>query len=68
MSVTGINQAAGADLLNLFSQSVGQGSVDIAASASAAQLKVAVAETKLNEAFLVGSGGSDPGNQLNVYA
>ena len=68
MSVTGISQAAGADLLNLYSQSLAQGAAELISSASAAQLKVAVAEAKLSEAFLVGTGANDAGNQLNVYA
>lgn len=68
MPVTGINQAAGADLLNLYSQGAAQAGADLLNSASAAQLKVAVAEAKLNEAFLVGSSANDPVNQLNVYA
>jgi len=68
MSVTGINQAAGADLLNLYSQSAGQAGADLLSNASAAQLKVAVAEAQLSETFLVGNGGDNVGNQLNVYA
>jgi len=68
MSVTGINQAAGADLLNLYGQSTGQAGADLLSNASAAQLKVAVAEAQLSEAFLVGNGGDNAGNQLNVYA
>jgi hypothetical protein len=63
MSVNAISQANGADLLNLYSQSVGQGAADLTSSASAAALKVAVAEAKMSEAALAGSA-----NQLDVYA
>lgn len=68
MSATGISQAVGADLLNLYTQSVGQGPAAITASASAAQLKVAIAEAQLSEAFLIGNAGDNTGNHLNVYA
>jgi hypothetical protein len=67
ISVNGISQANGADLLSLYSQSVGQGVADLVSSASAAALNLAIAEVKLNEALLAG-GGNDTGNQLNVYA
>jgi hypothetical protein len=68
MSVSGISQAAGADLLNLYSQSLGQGAAELVSNASAAELKVAISEAKLNEALLAGGGGNDSGKQLNVYA
>jgi hypothetical protein len=68
MSVTGMSLAAGADLLNLSAQSAGQVSIEPITSASAAQLRTAVTEAQLSEAFLIGSGGDSTGGQLNVYA
>ena len=65
MSVNAISQANGADLLNLYSQSVGQGA-STAVSASVAAVKTAIEEAKMSEAALLG--GSDSGSQLNVFA
>jgi hypothetical protein len=66
--VNGISQGGGADLLVIYSQSAGQGMAELTGEASAAALKIAVAEAKMSEAFLVGSDGNSTGNQLDVYA
>jgi len=65
MSVNAISQASGADLLNLYSQSVGQGGATTPVDATAALLKTALAEAQMSEAELLG--GSVVGSQLDVY-
>jgi hypothetical protein len=66
MSVSGISQASGAGVLALYAQSTGNGGTN-AASASANQLKTAIAEAQMSEAALVSSSGSNTRTQLNVY-
>jgi hypothetical protein len=63
MPVNAITQATGADLLNLYSQSVGQGATE----PSVAALKTAIAEAQLSEESVLGSGGGQTGTQINVY-
>ena len=62
-----ISQANGADLLNLYSQSVGQGAVASAVTASVNVLKTAIAQAKLCASEII-AGNSDSGNQINLYA
>jgi hypothetical protein len=62
-----ISQANGADLLNLYSQSVGQGAVASAVTASVNVLKTAIAQAKLSASEII-AGNSDSGNQINLYA
>jgi hypothetical protein len=64
MPINAISQASGADLLSLYSQSVGEGGAPVAVAASTAALKSAIAEAKMSESALV---GGDTGSQLNVY-
>lgn len=68
MSVNGINQANGADLLQLYAQSTG-GSAAVAMSASMKALKTAIAEAQISEAAILGGdSGSSTGNNLNLFA
>jgi len=70
MSIQGISQASGADLLSLYGQGTGSGAAASTNSASAAVLQTAIAMAQMSEAQLVGqpSAGSTTGSQLNVYA
>ena len=68
MSVNGINQANGVDLLQLYAQSTG-GSAATAVSASMKALKAAIAEAQVSEAVILSSdNGNSTGNNLNVFA
>jgi len=62
-----ISQANGTDLLNLYSQSVGQGAAASAVTASVNVLKTAIAQAKLSASEII-AGNSDSGNQINLYA
>jgi hypothetical protein len=68
MSIQGLNQAAGADLLSFYTQNAG-GIAAATYSASMAVLKTAISETQLSAAQLVAqtSGADETGTQLNVY-
>jgi hypothetical protein len=66
MSITSISQSNGADLLNLYSQSVGLGAAT-AVEATAKVLKTSLAQAALSAAEVLNSEG-DSGAQLNVYA
>ena len=66
MSTTAISQSNGADLLNLFAQSVGQGSVTTLA-ASTKVLKMAIEQAALSASEII-DGNSNPVHQLNVFA
>lgn len=65
MSVTGLNQANGADLLSLLSESQGRGPAAVTAIAEVLQKAIAVAQ--VSEQELV-SEIDNIGKQLNVFA
>jgi hypothetical protein len=66
MTVTAIGQANGADLLNLYSQSVGRGAAT-SVEASVDLLKKALAEASLSTSEVL-AGSGDSASQLNVFA
>jgi len=70
MSINGISQASGADVLSLYSQGTGGGAAASTSNASAAVLQTAIALAQMSESQLVGQtgDGSTTGSQLNVYA
>ena len=70
MSIQGISQASGADLLSLYGQGMGSAAAASTNSASAAVLQTAIAMAQMSESQLVGqaSDGNTTGSQLNVYA
>ena len=70
MSINAISQANGADLLNLYSQSVGQGGASTAVDAGVNVLKKALAQAQLSASEVLAGGGSDAtsGKQINLYA
>ena len=69
MSINGISQASGADVLALYGQGAG-GAAANTSNASAAMLKTAIALAQNSEAQLVAqsSAAEVTGTQLNVYA
>ena len=67
MSLSAIMQANGADLLNLYAQSVGQAPANPAVSASVQALQKALAEAQLSASEILG-GDSGDANQINVFA
>lgn len=67
MSLSAITKANGADLLNLYAQSVGQAPANTAVSASAQVLKKALAEAQLSASEIL-SGDSADASQINVFA
>ena len=70
MSVNSITQANGADLLNLYSESVGQGGTAMATDVTANALKKALAEAQLSASEILngGTGNGSAGGQVNLYA
>jgi hypothetical protein len=68
MSINAINQASGADLLNLLAQSTGQAPAGTAVTASVDVLKKAIAQAQLSESQIIGGDSPDSGSQLNVLA
>ena len=70
MSINGISQASGADVLSLYSQGTGGRAAASTRNASAAELQTAIALAQMSESQLVGQtdAGSTTGTQLNVYA
>jgi len=68
MTVNGISQANGADLLQKFLEQIGQAPA-AAAQNTDASLKIAKAEAQLSEASVLGGGSPDTsGALLNTYA
>jgi hypothetical protein len=68
MSINAISQANGADLLNLYSQSVGQSATPAAEAASVKALKAAITQAKLSESEILGGGNGASGSQINLFA
>jgi len=69
MSVTGIAQANGADLLQMYQQATGQSDVTGTPQNTSKMMKEAVQEAKMSEASV--ADGGDPlstGSLLNTYA
>jgi len=69
MSVAGLAQANGADLLQMYQQATGQSAPTGTPQSTSKMLKEAVQEAKMSEASV--AGGGDPlstGTLLNTYA
>ena len=69
MSVAGLAQANGADLLQMYQQATGQSALTGRPQSTSKMLKEAVQEAKMSEASV--AGGGDPlstGTLLNTYA